>query len=174
MDTELLRMLTDDFDRFAEIAVSMEWVDTKVTHIEETKAHVHQWAIITSVRFANGYIQEHFSEAYVQARITHLGCTEEWGSDFYKVWMPDDKMVHLRNFQDEYTEFELNISEITAEKLAQEITDHCKNPAIAEGLLPLLMQGESVYIGVYRHSINWDYLCITDDTITLITLSVAA
>ncbi|MBR5362812.1 MAG: hypothetical protein IK134_05770 [Oscillospiraceae bacterium] len=174
MDSEILRALLENSDYFSEIAVRLDWKDAAVSHIEETKFHPRQWAFITAVRFPAEYVQTHFAEAYVQARITHLGCTEEWKADFYKDLTADEKRQHLQYFQSEYTEFNLRLSAAQAEDIAQEITGHCKNPAVAERILPLLKEGQSFYIGWYCDSISWDYLTISGDTIMIITLSVAA
>ena len=174
IDTTILRELLEDHERFSEIAVSLPWAETTVTYIQETKAHPHQWAFITAVRFPQGYVNAHFAEAYVQTRITHLSCTEEWGADSYKDWTPEEKRLHLQSFQSEYTGFKLDLSTMQAEDVAKEITDHCKAPFPAERILPLLTAGASVYIGWYADDISWDYLTVSGDTVMLITLSVAA
>ena len=174
MYTAILRELLESYTRFCEVAVSLDWKNTTVTYTEETKADVHQWAFITAVSFPTGYVQTHFAEAYVQTSITHLGCTEEWKPDFYKDWTPDDRLLHLQNFQDEYAGYQLSLCEMQPQEVVQEITDHCKNPAIAESILPLLKNGKSFYIGWYGSGISWIYLTISGDSVMLITLSVAA
>ena len=174
IDTAILRELLSQFERFSETAVSLEWKNTTVTHIEETKADVHQWAFITAVCFPAGYVQAHFAEAFVQTSITHLGCTEELGPDFYKDRTPEDKLQHLQGFPDEYTGYRLSLTEMQSEQVAHELTDHCKNPAVAESIFPLLKNGKSFYIGWYGSGIRWIYLTISGDTVMLITLSVAA
>ena len=174
IDITTLRGLLNDPGRFTALACSLPWQETAVTYTQETTAHPRQWAFVTEVRFPAGYPAAHFAETYVQTRITHLGCTEEWGPDFFKDWSPEDRLRHLHSFQSEYTGFSQTLSPITAEAAAQEITDHCKNPAVAESLLPLLSAGESVYIGWYGSSLGWDYLAVSGDTVILITLSVAA
>ena len=173
MDTAILREILESYERFSEVAVSLDWKNTTVTHIEETKADSHQWAFITAVCFPTGYVQTHFAEAYVQASITHLGCTEEWGSDFYKEWTPEDRLLHLQSFLNEYTGYKLSLNEMQPQEVAQELTDHCKNPAVAESILPLLKEGKSFYLGWYSNSISWIYLTISGDNVMLITLSVA-
>ena len=158
MDSAVLCEFLDNFERFSEIALSLDWKSTAVSHIEETKSHQHQRAFVTAVRFPTGYVQTHFAEAYVQASITHLGCTEEWGSDFYKEWTPEDRLLHLQSFLDEYTGYKLSLNEMQPQEVAQELTDHCKNPAVAESILPLLKEGKSFYLGWYINNISRIYL----------------
>ena len=174
MDSAVLCELLEHFERFSEIALSLDWKSTTVSHIEETKSHQHQRAFVTAVRFPTGYVQTHFAEAYVQARITHLCCTEELGADFYKDRTAEEKRLHLQSFQNEYTGFKLNLRPVQAEDIAQELTDHCKNPAVAERILPLLKAGTSFYVGWYCDSVSWDDLTVSGDTVMLITFSVAA
>ncbi len=178
MQTEDLLQMLVHYERFTDIAVNLQWAEAAVTHIEKQDApEKWHWVFITEIRFPSGFVSAHLPEAFVQAMLTHLGCTEEWGADFFVKLDPEERASHLKVFESDlhYAEKDIGRSfgENTQKQYAELLHSHCGASDFAECFFPLFAQkNETVYIGGHGCTPCFDFMTVSGDTILMTTLSV--
>ncbi len=174
---DLLQMLVQ-YERFTDIAVNLQWAETAVTHIEECNAP-EKWhrVFITEIRFPSGFVSASLPEAFVQAMLTHLGCTEELHADYFAKPDPEERKQHLNVFASEfrYTEKEIGrfVGEYAENHYAELLRAHCGASDFAKCFFPLFAQkNDTFYIGSHTCTPCWEYMTISGDSILMTSLSV--
>ena len=178
MQTEDLLQMLVHYDRFTDIAVHLQWAETAVTHIEECDAP-EKWhrVFITEIRFPSGFVAANLPEAFVQAMLTHLGCTEEWRADFFAKLEPEERASHLETFASElhYTEKEIGRSfgEFAEKDYAELLRSHCGASDFTKCFFSMFAKkNETFEIGSHSCTPCWEYMTISGDSILMTSLSV--
>lgn len=178
MQTEDLLQMLVHYDRFTDIAVNLQWAETAVRYIEECDAP-EKWhrVFITESRFPSGFVSANLPEAFVQAMLTHFGCTEEWQAGYFAKMDPEERASHLKVFDSEfhYTENEIGRSEgeYAEKQYAELLYSHCGASDFAKCFFSLFAQkNETFFIGSHRCTPCWEYMTISGDSILMTSLSV--
>lgn len=176
-----LHNIINHYDRYKEIAVPLKWAETQSSSCDASHYGYELYFRLYTVRFKEGYLQAHFSEAFVQMMLTMLSYSEEWEPDRWAHLTPEERLASLvkgEEFYREYLCFEkLRLEPITTplgdlirSELPDKTLEEAEDPDAfleAQRIATEYSQSEVIWLGGYigdgcTPDENW--LAIQDDT----------
>ena len=80
-----LQNIINHYDRYKEIAVPLKWAETQSSYCDASHYGYELYLRVYIVRFKEGYLQAHFSEAFVQLMLTMVSYSEEREPDQLRI-----------------------------------------------------------------------------------------
>ena len=118
-----LQSIINNYEKYKEIAVPLKWAETQTSYCDASCYRKEVYLGLYTVRFETGYLQEHFSEAFVQMMLTMMAYSEEWEPNSWEHLTPAERhnaFVKAEAFYREYLCFErLHLQPIEAGKFKE-------------------------------------------------------
>lgn len=128
-----LTEIVNNYSTFFNVAVSMEWIETKEKH-EDWFRNYPTGILMDLHCFPEGYIEQHFKECFVRCILSDIAFYEEWEKDFFPV---DEKerseyLTKGKKLYESYMTFkELRLQIVTSDDLKKEIQFFAKSNEIS-------------------------------------------
>lgn len=157
-----LQSIINHYDKYKEIAVPLQWAETQTAYCDASCYGHEIYLGLYEVRFRKGYLQTHFSEAFVQMMLTMLAYSEEWEPDRWAHIPPEERlnnMIKGEAFYREYLCFEkLRMQPVEAAHLRELVYSciPCHTPEEADDpnafieagrMAANFTQGEAIWLG---------------------------
>lgn len=172
MYADTLKKIVNNYERYKNIAVNLEWTQLNSRYYEWHKQH-NVGIFVTVCDFSKSYVKNNFEQAYVQAVLTYMAYMEKFKEDFRNT--PSAELLkHMTQaealYEDYNTYKKLRMKPVTEEYLINEIWWHAVYNSIPEievnSLIPYLTGAENIDIGGY-YSEDHTFISIKDNSIML-------
>ncbi len=104
-----LNELMGNYERFAQIAVEIPWIQVEEEHESASKPGTYWGFIVDLVHFPEGYVEQNFKEAYVRAVLCSVIDSEEWDKDCFDIPQEERRKcfcnTHSEEMYDGYVNF---------------------------------------------------------------------
>ena len=100
-----LQSIINNYEKYKEIAVPLKWAETQTSYCDASRYGHEIYLGLYTVRFEEGYLQSHFSEAFVQMMLTMLSYSEEWEPDRWAHFTPEERLNSLVKGEEFYREY---------------------------------------------------------------------
>ena len=77
MYIDILKQIVNNYERYKNIAVNLEWAEFNSKYYEWFNNH-HIEMFVTICDFQEGYVKNNFEQAYVQTVLTYIAYAEEF------------------------------------------------------------------------------------------------
>ncbi|MCM1315022.1 MAG: hypothetical protein NC244_06605 [Alistipes senegalensis] len=177
MYIDILKQIVNNYERYKNIAVNLEWVENYSKYYDWFKKYP-LGMIVSIYDFPENYVRDNFEQAYVQTVLTYMAYMEEFKEDFWKIPSSErlQYLTQAENFYSDYITYkEYRMKPVTEDYLIKEIKCHAKMFNIPESevnsVIPYLTGAENIEIGG-SYCGDHTFISIKDNSIMLLECGI--
>lgn len=177
MYIDILKKIVNHYDYCRNIAVNLEWAEFNSRYYDWYKNYP-VGIYVTVCDFPDGYVKNHFEQAYVQAVLTYIAYVEEFNEDFRNT--PSAELLEYMTLGESFysgyfTYKELRMESVTEEYLINQIRWQAESNFASESdinsVIPYVTGAENIEIGgCYCH--DHTFISVKDNSIMLVKCGI--